>query len=146
MTNVTTCKLYGVPGYGSSMRTYRATVPLKDFTAAGDVAGLFVIPKGSTVVATKAFLEAETDGTLNVSVGTWAIATDGSIGTAIDADAFYASTALAPTSVAGAILAAAATAKLQTTADTIVGVTVPAQGLTTAANEGAIFVEITTIQ
>lgn len=144
MTNVTTCKLYGTPGYTCAERTYRATVPLKDFAAANAVLGLFVVPAGSTVIAAKAYLEEAPDVTISVSVGTHAIATNGGIGDAVDADMFYAATEFTTASVAGDIIAAAATAKAQVTTDVIV--TATATALTTAAAEGKLFVELTTIQ
>lgn len=132
----------GHPGYGVSTNIYEATIPLKDVTTTA--IPLFVIPKGSTVLAVKTYLADEADGTVTVNIGTYNIADTGAVGTAIDADGLVAAAEVTADTAVGTVYAKAATANnLQFTQDVVVQVV--ASDVTKAATKGSIRIEVATL-
>lgn len=90
-------KIVGTTGYGSALTTFEARVPLADLAAAANKRlPLFILPKGTVVVATRATVTQAPDSAANstLKVGTFKIA-EGELGAAIDDDAFYANVAVA---------------------------------------------------
>lgn len=133
----------GNPGYGVSFRNYVANIPLANFTTTALTQTLFVIPKGATVVSAKAEVTEETDGSVAMDIGTYAITTAGAVGSAIDADDLYDGIAVTSSSDQGTILAKAATALgIQLTQDAVVQAVAT---ITTAATKGTVRIEVVTI-
>ena len=140
-----TVEMIGSPAYGTSIRTYRAKVPLTAFVTANDAKALFAFPAGTTILAAKCQVLEATDGSVALDVGTYAVSTTGGVGTAVDADAIVAGGAITSATAEGAYLAVASTAHgAQMTADVIVQAT--AKTVTTAATKGTVYIEVATLQ
>jgi hypothetical protein len=140
-----TFKPIGAPAYGTAFRSYIATIPLKDLGTANNTLPLFVVPKGSTIVAVKLVCTEDSNGAGTIDIGTYNI-TNGAVGTAIDADALYAAAAYATTTKVGDLLAKAATAiGTQVTADVVVQASAKTVTEGSVPTKGALQLEVVTL-
>ena len=138
-------KILGTTGYGSALTTFEARIPLADLAVAtSKQLPLFVLPKGTVVVATRATVTQAPDSAANatIKIGTFKIA-DGALGAAIDDDALYSSVALSGKQT-GDVIAAAATAhgSMVTEDAAVVATSVSASSSPSEAKEGEILVEL----
>lgn len=134
----------GAPAYGTAFRSYIATIPLKDLGVAGNTLPLFVIPKGSTIVAVKLVCTEDSDGVGTVDIGTYGITDGGAVGAVVTATALYSAAAYADTDKVGTLYAKAATA-IGTQVATDVVIQASAKAVTTAAKKGALQLEVVTL-
>lgn len=135
-------KPIGSVGYAGGMRGYSAEVPLKSLTSTSVSLPLFVMPKGSTVVACKGVFTEASDSAASAAldVGLYKLTSDGTIGVAVDADALFAATAVGGKD-AETIASPAATAHgLLLTEDCVVCAAPSA--VTTAPKAGVLRVEV----
>jgi hypothetical protein len=134
----------GAPAYGTAFRTYIATIPLKDLGTESKTLPLFVVPKGSTIVAVKLVCTEYSDGAGTVTVAPYGITAAGAVGTAITDGELYKTKTYAVTTKVGDLLAKEATAiGTQMTADVVIQAV--AASVTTAATKGALQLEVVTL-
>ncbi len=134
----------GAPAYGTAFRSYIATIPLKDLGAEGNTLPLFVVPKGSTIVAVKLVCSEDSNGAGTVTVAPYSITTAGAVGTAVTGGELYKTKAYTATTKVGELLAKEATAiGTQMTADVVIQAV--AATATTAATKGALQLEVVTL-
>ena len=135
----------GAPAYGTAFRSYIATIPLKDLGVANNTLPLFVIPKGSTIVAVKLVCTEDSNGGGSIDIGTYKI-TNGAVGAVVDADALYVGAAYAATTKFGDLFAKAATAtNTQVTEDVVIQVSAKTVTEGSAATKGALQLEVVTL-
>lgn len=146
----------GAPAYGTAFRSYIATIPLKDLGAEDNTLPLFVIPKGSTIVAVKLVCTEDSNGAGSIDIGTYKI-TNGAVGTAVDADALYAASAYAVTTYdnygkptggtyVGTLLNKAATAtNTQMSEDVVIQVSAKTVTEGSVPTKGALQLEVVTL-
>ena len=135
----------GAPAYGTAFRSYIATIPLKDLRVAGNTLPLFVVPKGSTIVAVKLVCTEDSNGAGSIDIGTYKI-TNGAVGTANDADALYAAAAYATTTKVGDLFAKAATAtNTQMSEDVVIQVSAKTVTEGSVPTKGALQLEVVTL-